>query len=38
MSADAFVPPPYESADTKLPKYEGGDYKGPFGDQKDDSF
>ena len=37
MSADAFVPP-YEGPDAKLPGYEGGDFKGGFGDRKDDPF
>jgi len=39
MSADAFVPP-YEGADTKPPTYEGGGFKGEFGDRKnkDDPF
>ena len=38
MSTDAFVPP-YEGPDTKPPKYEGsGDFKGGFGDRKDDPF
>jgi len=35
---DAFVAPPYPGADTKPPGYEGGDFKGGFGDQKDDPF
>lgn len=34
---DAFVAPPYPGADTKPPRYEG-DFKGGFGDHKDDPF
>lgn len=35
---DAFVAPPYPGADTKPPGYDGGDFKGHFGDDKNDSF
>lgn len=34
---DAFVAPPYPGDDTKPPRYEG-DFKGDFGDHKDDPF
>jgi len=37
MSVDAFVPA-YEGSESKPPTYEGGDFKGGFGDHKDDPF
>jgi len=35
---DAFVAPPYPGADSKPPRYEGDDFKGDFGDHKNDPF